>query len=182
MDLWRWRRRAGSVFVCLPPLGRSRKILGIERMARRDVWVAWESPERWAVRTAAQRGAVLARKRGRAFSGEAHVFLWHQWAGMGKEEVGGWSRLGAEGSGGEEEGEGGVEKGEDGGEAGGEGGGGEDGGEEGEGSGGVEYWARKWFQRASVSGGGFLLIGGVEKGLEGGKADLVVVLSSIGVL
>ena len=55
LDLWRWRRRAGSVFVCLPPLGRSRKILGIERMARRDVWVAWESPERWAVRKAAQR-------------------------------------------------------------------------------------------------------------------------------
>ena len=113
--------------------------MGIERMARRDVWVAWESPERWAVRKAAQRGAVLARKRGRAFSGtEAHVFLWHQWAGMGKEEVGGWLRLGAEGSGGEEEGEGGVEKGEDGGEDGGEGEGGEDGGEDGEGSGAVE--------------------------------------------
>ena len=67
--------------------------------------------------------------------------------------------MGAEGSGGEEEGEGGVEKGEDGSEDGGEGGGGEDGGEDGEGSGAVEYWARKRFQRASGSGGGFLLIG-----------------------
>ena len=90
-----------------------------------------------AVRKAAQRGAVLERKRGRAFSGtEAHVFLWHQWVGMGKEEVEGWSGSGAEGGrGGEGEGEGGVERGEEGGEDGvGEGlGGGEEGG--------VERWA-----------------------------------------
>ena len=43
--MWRWGRRAVSVFVCLPPLGRSRNVLGIERMARREVWLAWESLE-----------------------------------------------------------------------------------------------------------------------------------------
>ena len=34
-------------------------------------------------------GRRFGEEEGRAFSGtEAHVFLWHQWAGMGKEEVG----------------------------------------------------------------------------------------------
>ncbi len=93
--MWRWRRRAVVVLLCLPPLGRTRNVVGIERMARRVVWMACELLERKAVRKAAQRGVVFERKREIALSGtEDHVFVWHQWVGMGKEEVGGWLGFG----------------------------------------------------------------------------------------
>ena len=52
MVLWRWRRRAVVVLLNLPPLGRSRKVAGMARMARREVWMVWESLEREAVRKA----------------------------------------------------------------------------------------------------------------------------------